>query len=124
MTKLIAVVFSLSLLIVVIDLVRREKLTFKYAFAWMFVCVLAVVGAVFDRSVRAVAHAFGFELPSNFIFFTLLSVFVLLALLMTIFLCQQNNRNDAVAQQLAMLRLELDELKKKASGRSKSGTSD
>ena len=113
MIKFIAVIFSAGLLIAVIDLVRREKLTFKYAFVWMFVCGLAILGAVFEHWVHAVAKTLGFELPSNFIFFTLLAILVFLTLLMTVFLCQQNNRNDAMAQKLGILELEIEQLKEK-----------
>lgn len=59
------------------------------------------------------AALLGFELPSNFIFFALFCVFVFLSLLLTVFLCQQNSRNDVMAQKIALLEFELKELKKK-----------
>jgi hypothetical protein len=40
-------------------------------------------------------------------------VFVFLSLLLTVFLCQQNSRNDVMAQKIALLEFELNELKKK-----------
>ena len=112
MTKLLAIFLSSVILVCVIELVRREKLTFKYAVGWIFVSLLAILFAVFDKYVFSLAQFFGFELPSNFIFFSLLAVFVFLSLLMTIFLCQQNNRNDTMAQKIAILEFEIDQLKK------------
>jgi hypothetical protein len=94
--------------------VRRRKLTFKYAVGWLFVSGGAIFFAVFYRLLFACAAWLGFELPSNFIFFfTLFCVFVFLSLLLTVFLCQQNNRNDVMAQKIALLEFELNELKKK-----------
>jgi hypothetical protein len=113
MVKIIALIFSFCVLCTIIELTRQEKLTFKYAFGWMAVSLLAVVCSVFDKSIERVAHFFGFELASNFIFFGLLGSLVFMSLLMTLFLCQQNSRNDKMAQRLGLFELELDQLKEK-----------
>src|SRR5271154_5489175 len=109
----VAITVSLVIFLFVIDLVRRRRLTFKYAMAWLLVSFGAIFFAVFYRLLFACAALLGFELPSNFIFFTLFCVFVFLSLLLTVFLCQQSNRNDVMAQKIALLELELKESKKK-----------
>ncbi len=111
---LLAVCISLVIFLFVVDLVRRHKLTFKYALSWLFVSSAAVFFAIFHKLLFAIAAFLGFELPSNFIFFVLLCVFVFVTLLLTVFLCQQNDRNDAMAQKIAILEFELNELKRKA----------
>ena len=113
MVKTLAILFLSGILLFVIDLVRREKLTFKYAMAWLFVCVFGILAVIFDQFLWKIAHFLGFQLVSNFIFVGLLSVFVLLTLLMTVFLCQENNRNDQMAQKIAMLAQEVEQLKQK-----------
>ena len=102
---------SLIIFLFVVDLVRRHKLTFKYALGWLFTAAAAVFFAVFHHLLFACAVFLGFELPSNFIFFALLCVFVFLSLLLTVFLCQQNERNNAMAQKIAVLEFELREIK-------------
>ena len=109
----VAVIVAVGIFLFVIDLVRRRRLTFKYAMAWLLVSAGAIFFAVFYHLLYACAAFLGFELPSNFIFFALFCVFVTLSLLMTVFLCQQNNRNDVMAQKIALLEFELKELKKK-----------
>lgn len=109
--KGLSLILSLLFLMFVVELVRRDKLNFKYAFAWMAVTVMAILFAVFDRVLFRIAFLFGFELPSNFIFFSILCAFVFLSLLLTIFLCQQNKRNDTMAQKLALLEHEMQQLK-------------
>ncbi len=110
-TKTIAGIMSFFVLITVIELVRRERLTFKYALGWIFIAIIAIASVVFDRALYSLAHWFGFELPSNFIFFGLLCFFVFLSLLLTTFLCQQNIRNDTIAQKIGILEMELSQLK-------------
>ncbi len=110
--KLITVGAGMALAVVVLELIRKERLTFKYAFAWLGVAGLLVFFAVFDGLLFQLAYLLGFELPSNFIFFSLSGVFVFLSFLMTLFLCQQNERNDTMAQKIGILEFEIRQLKK------------
>ncbi len=110
---LVALVISVVIFLFVIDLVRRRRLTFKYAVGWLLVSGGAIFSVIFYRLLFACAAFFGFVLPSNFIFFTLFCVFIFLGLLLTVFLSQQNSRNDVMAQKIALLEFELKELKKR-----------
>lgn len=112
-SKILALILSILIFVFVIELIRREKLTFKYAFGWLIVAGLGIFFAIFDQLLFDIAFALGFELPSNFIFFSLLSTFIFLSLLLTIFLCQEHRRNVTIAQKLSFLEFELNELKKK-----------
>ena len=108
--KYLVLGLSAVILGVVVELVRREKLTFKYAFGWIVIAVLAIVLTVFDGLLFKVAALLGFELTSDLVLFVFLSAFVILSLMMTLFLCQQNNHNDTIAQKLGILEFELKEL--------------
>ena len=111
--RVLSIILSILVFLFVVELVRREKLTFKYAMGWLAILALAVFFAVFDDVLYRLSSWFGFHLTSNFIFFVILGGFVFLSLILTIFLCQQNSRNDAIAQKLGILQQELDELKDK-----------
>ena len=112
-TRVLALSLSVLLFMFVVDLVRREKLTFKYAAGWLVASVIAIFFSLFDRCLFSLAKAFGFQLASNFVFFALLGIFVLLSLLLTVFLYQQDKRNGIIAQKMAKLEHELIELRKK-----------
>ena len=112
-TKILALSLSLFILLLVVELIRREKLTFKYAFGWLLAAALAVIFSVFDQLVFSLAFLLGFQLPSNFIFFALFCGFVFLSLLLTIFLCQQEKHNNTMAQKIGIFEQELNELKNK-----------
>ena len=110
--QVLAIAISVGIFLFVVELVRRDKLTFKYAVAWLLVSAGAIVAAFFHAFLFRCAALLGFELPSNFIFFTLFCVFIFLSLLLTVFLCQQNNRNDQMAQRIAILEAQFERLKK------------
>src|SRR3989338_5720905 len=118
-TKSLAFVLALSMFLFVIELVRREKLTFKYAVGWLTACLIAILSVVFDPILYKISSWLGFQLTSNFIFFGILSVFVFLGLVMTIFLCQQDNRNRIMAQKIALLELEIHKLQSRSPRSSK-----
>ena len=115
--QMLAIILSLFVFLFVVELVRSERLTFKYAFAWLFFAALGVVFSIFKEPLFTLSRWCGFELPSNFIFFGLLCAFVFLSLLLTVFLCQQNKRNDRMAQTLGLLELEIRKLKERVDGR-------
>ena len=110
--KFLTIGLSFLIFLLIVELIRREKLTFKYAFGWLFVSFFGFVLTIFDDVLFKIARFFGFELTSNFIFFAILSVFIFLALLMSVFLCQQSTRNDRIVQKLGLLQTEVDRLKK------------
>lgn len=110
--RLLSIILASVFLVLVIDLVRREKLTFKYASGWILVTVGGILAAIFDRIVYQIAAWLGFQLTSNFIFFIVLCGLVFLSLVLTIFLCQQNLRNDRLAQKIGILEEEIKRLKK------------
>lgn len=111
-TKILTTILCIFILILVIELVRREKLTFKYAVGWLLVLGLGIFFVIFDQCLYRLADILGFQLPSNFIFFAVLCGFVFLSLELTIFLCQQNNRNDRMAQKIGLIENEIEQLKK------------
>ena len=115
--KILSVLIGVFAFFLVIELVRREKLTFKYAFGWLFISLLAVFFSVFDHALEGIARWFGFTLVSNFIFFTLLCFFVFFSILLTTFLYEQDSRNDTMAQKIGILEMELKEFKERMEGK-------
>lgn len=111
--KIVVILIALFLFFCIIELIRRRKLTFKYAFWWLVICIAGILLALYDCMLFRLAALIGFQLPSNFIFFLVSVFFILSSLLLTVYICQQNNRSETLAQKLAILELELQQLKEK-----------
>ncbi len=94
---------SIGLFIFVIDLIRREKMTFKYALTWLGICAAVLTFAIDAPLLSRLAHLAGFKLPSNFVFFLFLIFEILLGLLLTIYSNEQNKRSEILAQAVAIL---------------------
>ena len=101
--KIFALITTCFILISVIDLIRRQKMTFKYAIAWLVSSALVIVFTVEDQWIGALAGWAGFALTSNFIFFLLLIFVIFFSLLLTIHINEQNSRTESLAQAIAKL---------------------
>jgi len=111
--RILSIILAFSFLVFIIELVRREKLTFKYAAGWIAVSMCGISAAIFDKFLYKIAIWLGFQLTSNFIFYIVLCGLVFMNLLLTIFLCHQNSRNDRMAQKIGLWENEINEIRKK-----------
>ena len=108
--KTFAIGCAILILIFVIELIRREKMTFKYALAWLTASAGVLTLAIYDGFLKRFAHLAGFALPSNFIFFILLMFVTFLSLLLTIYANDQNRRSEILAQSVAILEYRLKQM--------------
>ncbi|OGW69411.1 MAG: hypothetical protein A2036_00080 [Omnitrophica bacterium GWA2_50_21] len=112
-----AVFISFLVFIFVIDCIRRQKMTFKYSTFWLGTCAAVIFLAFNEKLLEKISKLAGFALPSNFIFFLLFSFFVFLSLLLTIYINEQNNRTENLAQAFGALEYKFKKLEKKISGK-------
>ena len=120
--KFLAIIFAITIFISVIELIRRQKIDFRYSFSWLSACILVLVLAINHPLLFKIAHFFGFELPSNFIFFLLLIFVIFLTLLLTIFINEQNNRTQKLSQSLGILQYKMEKLEKESGSSGKEKT--
>ena len=111
--KTVAIFVSLTILCFVIELIRRQKMTFKYSMFWLIICGAVGFFSINDRLLKKISTFFGFELLSNFVFFLLLVFFIFVCLLLTIYANEQSNRSDSLAQSVGILEYKINELNKK-----------
>ena len=110
--KLIAVLFSLTLLLVTLQLIRKHKLREEYALIWFAASLAIFIFSVFDGLIRTIAAQFGVTYaPTLVLVFGLLFCIVLL-LAQTVMLSTQANRIRDLAQFVAMLESRLDQLER------------
>lgn len=122
--KLFAIGSSIAILLFVLELIRRQKMTFKYSVTWLGISTVVLILALNPRPLNWVSKWVGFALPSNFIFFLLTVFVILLSLLLTIYANEQNNRSETLAQSIALMEYRMKQLEAKLSekGKPKSGT--
>ncbi len=102
-----AVGCSVLILVFIVDLIRREKMTFKYALAWLVSGAGVLLLALNERLLSGLSHWAGFALPSNFVFFLFTLFVIFLSLLLTVYANETNKRSEVLAQAVALLEFRL-----------------
>lgn len=109
--KVAAIVFSVTLLIVVVELVRRRKLREEYSVLWIVTAVGLLLLAWQYRLLTVFQQLFGIVEPQFALFFGALLFLVLIALQFSVRLSKLTYRNKFLTQRVALLHQEIEELR-------------
>lgn len=66
--RLLFVILAVSILVLVIDLMRRSVLREKYAVVWFLTSLAFIIFAIWPALASRISRSLGFETPSNFVF--------------------------------------------------------
>lgn len=107
LVQLVAVAVSGALLLVVIGLVRRRRLTEEYSFLWV-VCALALLGLSLFRGVlHAVARWLGIFYPPAVLLLLLIFFVFIASLYFSVVISRQRQQIERLVEDQAILEREM-----------------
>lgn len=113
---------SVLALLLVIELVRRRQLREDYSLLWLGVGFAMLLVSVWRDLLHGLADMVGIEYPPNLLFL-LASLFTLLLLLyFSTIITRLSQENKEIAQEVALLRHEVEALRKAANSQVKNGS--
>jgi hypothetical protein len=101
--QLIATIGSLTLLLVVLELVRRRRLFERYAILWLLSAIVLTVLAVWFDGLNLIARALGVASPPNALFAIGLGFVLVLLLHFSVAVSRLSDQSKVLAQRLALL---------------------
>jgi len=107
-TVVLGVAGSAVILVVLFELLRRRHLREKYALLWFCVALGALLLTVFPGLLDWAAEAVGVEVPANLLFFAASMVLLVLSLQHSYELGRLEDRSRTLAEEIALLRLDLE----------------
>ncbi len=110
----LGLVGSVITLVVLFEMLRRHQLREKYAVFWVVVAVAAIVVALFPRLLFWTARVVGVEVPTNLLFFVASFVLLVVSIQHSYELGRMEERTRTLAEELALLRLETEDLRAQA----------
>jgi hypothetical protein len=116
---ILGVIGSMSILVVLFELLRRRHLREKYALIWAFVAVGVLVLTIFPRLLYAASELVGVNVPANLLFFLASLVLMVLTLHHSYELGRLEDKTRTLAEEIALLRMEVD--RQSAEGRGLDG---
>ena len=115
--QLLAVFISCGLLLVVLDLVRRQKLNEEYSFVWI-VCALALIGlSLARRTLDVVALAVGIYYPPAALLLVLIVFVFLASVSFSVTASRHRQQIERLIEDAALLEVQVRELRGEAGPR-------
>src|SRR4051812_17399070 len=78
--QIIALVVTVAIFLLILDLVRRRRLAERYALLWLLAAIAMLVLAIWTDGLDVIANAMGIQEPANAIFIIALGVIFILLL--------------------------------------------
>lgn len=99
---------SLIILLALFEMMRRNRLREKYALIWALVAFAVITVAAFPVLLSTASAAIGLQVPVNLLFFAAFMVIMVITLQHSSELGRLEERTRTLAEEIALLRLELD----------------
>jgi hypothetical protein len=99
---------SVLILLALFEMMRRNRLREKYALIWALVSLAVITVAAFPSLLIDASAALGLEVPVNLLFFAAFMVLMVITLQHSSELGRLEERTRTLAEEIALLRLELD----------------
>ena len=93
-------------LVVIFEMLRRQRLREKYAVIWVVVAIATLVLAIFPGLLSWAAAALGVQVPANLLFFGAIMLLLLVAIQLSYEIGRLEERTRTLAEEVALLRLQ------------------
>ena len=123
--QLMAILASCLILIVVIDLIRREKLRARYSLFWLLAGVIFLILSLWGNLLNLLARVIGIYSSTNALFFIGFIGTVVILLYFSVIISGLSLENKKLIEKLSILSWRVEELEKRCEARKEvSGPSD
>ena len=112
-TQIFVVVVGITMLLFVLNMVRRKRLREQYSLLWIFAALVLVLCAVFIRAVDRLAHAVGIYYPPAFLFLVAILMVMVLQFHFSTVISNLREQNRGLTQDLGLLKTEVRDLRRR-----------
>lgn len=109
-----ALALVLGVVVAVLQLLRTQRIREKYAAIWIGLATVVTLLGVFPRLAEIMAHAVGVQTPVNLVFALAALVLFVVLVQLSAEVSRAEETTRTLAERIALLRLELDELRSTA----------
>jgi hypothetical protein len=116
--QITALAVSVLLLVIVLELVRRNKLTAEYSFIWIVCSLALIVLTLARRQLDQMALWFGIYYPPAALLLVLILFVFLASVSFSVLVSRQRQQIEKLIEEAALMDAELRDLKEKVSAAS------
>jgi hypothetical protein len=104
----LAVAVTLALLLLVFELVRRKRLSERYAIVWLLAAVTLFVLAAWKGLLTSLSHDVGISYPPSALFAVAIGLIAMILLHFSLAVSRLSDQNKILAQRLALMQQRLE----------------
>jgi hypothetical protein len=105
----LAIAVTLGLLLLVFELVRRKRLSERYAILWLVAATTLFVLAVWKGLLTSLSHDVGISYPPSALFAVAIGLIAMILLHFSLAVSRLSDQNKVLAQRLGLLAQRLEE---------------
>lgn len=109
------IIFSVALVALVSFLVVKGKIPIKYSLLWYTFAVLVLLVGLIPDFFGMLGRFIGFNIMSDLVIGVILVVLIFLNIALTVMIASQRRRINLVSQEVALLKKELNDVKRQKS---------
>ena len=114
--QVLSIIGSVLLIALIVELLRKRKLREEYALLWLFGGVALLILSVWRDLLTTISFAIGIAYPPAALFLVLIIGAYLMLLHFSLVFSTMSAKIKAMAQEIALLTLELDQLRERTPG--------
>lgn len=106
------IIASVLFLCYIIFMLRNKKIELKYSLAWLLAGICLLATAVFPKLLKLLSNLLNIIEPVNTLFLSIIFFILLIVFTLTIALSRNANRVKTLTQEIGILKMELEQLRK------------
>ena len=109
-TSLVAasIMFSLFIILFILVLLRRQKITIKYSLIWLLLFIILFIATLVPNFLVWITHTLGFATASNMVFSLIIGVLIVITIALTVIVSTQDRKIRLLIQEISMLKNKVD----------------
>ncbi len=104
-SRIFSIILSLSLMLTILELIRRRKLNEKYAILWLITGAIILLLGVFNKFLLFIVGLLGIQLPINGILFLGVFFIIVINLHLSMVVSNLSEQNKKMVQKIALLEI-------------------
>ena len=102
--QIVSCLFILTILTIIIYILRKGKITIKYALIWLTAAFILLLFLIFPNLFILLTNILGFSIGSNMIFAGLIAMLIFINIVLTVIVSGQNNKIRLLIQEVSLLK--------------------
>ena len=102
--KIVSIVFLIAIIIFILRLIHKEKISIKYSLVWLIPSVILLIFVLVPGFLNWTTNALGFQTASNMILTLLVGILLLITLVLTVIVSNQKEQLRLLIQEVSLLK--------------------